>query len=238
MVGGKTPGDAPIGILLYENAGERLIGDPGFPGSFPFPVLYQAVKGSYRDLITGSDKARSRLCSAAGELAEKGVCAIAGDCGLMALYQKEIADCTGIPVISSSLVLLPFLCRITAHDTQIGILTGHSELLAYSHLMAAGAGQLKNLCIQGMQDEPHFRQTVIEGTGHHEYGLMKEDVLHATKKLIAKGTKVRTILLECSNLTTYGHDITKEFGLPVFDINTAIYFLHTALIKPDHFTAT
>lgn len=234
MVGPDTSFPRPIGILYFATAGERIAGDPGFVGTFPFPVLYGTVEGSYRDLITGSDDACRRLCLAARELADQGACAIAGDCGLMAMYQREMADCAGVPVVSSSLVLLPFLRQIVPQDTHIGILTGHSELLAYSHLVGAGAGELQNIAIQGMQDEPHFRETVIEGRGHHDYQLMKADVIHATEKLLARSSRTGAILLECSNLTTYGYEISNRFALPVFDINTAIGFLQRSFNQTNY----
>ena len=91
-----------IGVLLFATAGDRLKGDPGYPGTFEFPVEYGIVEGSYRDLIEGSPDACRRLCEAAKKLAKKNVSAIAGDCGLMALYQRQIADSAGIPVISST----------------------------------------------------------------------------------------------------------------------------------------
>ena len=54
-----------IGVLLFATAGDRLKGDPGYPGTFEFPVEYGIVEGSYRDLIEGSPDACRRLCEAA-----------------------------------------------------------------------------------------------------------------------------------------------------------------------------
>ena len=153
-----------VGILLFATAGDRLKGDPGFPGTFDFPVEYGIVEGSYRDLIEGSPDACKRLCEAAKELERKNVSAIAGDCGLMALYQRQIAASVGIPVISSSLLFLPFARMMISGGQSIGILTGHSALLGEHHLKAAGVVDLDGIVIYGMQDEPHFKEVVIEGT--------------------------------------------------------------------------
>jgi hypothetical protein len=87
-----------MGILLFKTAGQRLPGDPGCPGTFEFPVIYGEAEGSYRDLIYGSAAAQERLVGAAIDLAAKGVSAIAGDCGLMAMYQREIANAVTVPV--------------------------------------------------------------------------------------------------------------------------------------------
>lgn len=223
-----------IGVLLFESAGERRMGDPGLPGSFPFPVLFGVVPGSYRDLIEGSPAICEKLCRTAKDLARQGAAAIAGDCGLMSLYQRELADQAGVPVISSSLILLPILRQITGQDRSIGILTGHSQLLGYSHLIAAGAGCTEGLVIQGMEEEPHFRQAILEGSGPHDYDRMKQDVLHAVERLLARSPKTGALLLECSNLATYGYEISRQFSLPVFDIGTAIHFLHHGISKTNY----
>ena len=90
--------DSPIGVLKFASAGDRLVGDPGMEGTFTFPVCYGTVPGSYRDLIEGSQEACTHLCKAASGLEKQGACAIAGDCGLMALYQAELASSVSVPV--------------------------------------------------------------------------------------------------------------------------------------------
>lgn len=218
-----------IGILLFETAGCRIKGDPGYPGTFDFPVEYGIVEGSYRDLIDGSEAACGRLLQAAKDLEKKGVSAIAGDCGLMALYQRELASSVHIPVISSGLALLPLMKRIISPELSIGVLTGHSALLGIHHLKGIGVDSLDGICIQGMQEEPHFHKVVIQGTDKQQYNLMKQDVLNGVRKLKASCEADRplgAVLLECSNLAVFGAEVTKEFGVPVFDINTGIYLLN------------
>lgn len=130
--------DSPIGVLKFASAGDRLVGDPGMEGTFTFPVCYGTVPGSYRDLIEGSQEACTNLCAAAKALERQGAWALAGDCGLMALYQKEIADSVRVPVVSSSLVLLPMIQQMLGETLKVGVLTGHSLLLQKKHLEAVG----------------------------------------------------------------------------------------------------
>lgn len=216
-----------IGIMLFETAGSRLKGDPGYPGTFDFPVEYGVVTGSYRDLIEGSETAKERLIRTARELESRGVTAIAGDCGLMALYQRELAAAVRIPVLSSSLVLIPLIRAVIARERAIGILTGHSELLGRHHLKGAGAGENENLRIQGMQDEPHFQKVVIRGEGEAQYNLMKQDVFNGVRKLM-RGNDLGAVLLECSNLAVFGAEVAEEFRVPVFDINSGIRLLQAS----------
>ena len=220
-----------IGVLLFATAGDRLRGDPGYPGTFDFPVEYGIVEGSYRDLTEGSDAAGERLCEAAKKLELKQVSAIAGDCGLMALYQRQIADAVRIPVISSSLLFLPFIRMMVPSGQSIGILTGHSGLLKEHHLKAAGVADMDGIVIYGMQDEPHFKEVVIEGREKQDYDRMKRDVLNGVRRLKDSCGRLGAVLLECSNLAVFGHEITEEFKIPVFDINSGVYLMEEVLNK-------
>lgn len=220
-----------IGVLLFATAGDRLKGDPGYPGTFEFPVEYEIVEGSYRDLIEGSKEAQQRICQAAKNLEQKQVSAIIGDCGLMVLYQKEIANSVKIPVISSSLLFLPLIKRIVSQEQSVGVLTGHSGLLKSHHLMAAGITTIDRIVIYGMQEEPHFKEVVIEGREKQEYEKMKQDVLNGVRHLKNNCSFLGAVLLECSNLAVFGAEITNEFGIPVFDINSGIYMLEEILQK-------
>lgn len=213
-----------VGVLLFASAGDRIVGDPGMPGTFPFPVFYGVVPGSYRDLIQGSQDACDRLCTAARDLESQGVSAIAGDCGLMALYQKQLAQSVRVPVIASSLVLLPLAERLVGEHRKIGVLTGHSGLLNERHLAGAGA-DASRLVIQGMENEPHFSQVVIEGKARQSYTLMRRDVLRAADKLLSGKEDVGAILLECSNLASFGAELTQALGIPVLDCGLAVRLL-------------
>lgn len=168
------------------------------------------------------------------KLAKKNVSAIAGDCGLMALYQRQIADSAGIPVISSSLLFLPFARMMISPGQSVGILTGHSALLGEHHLRAAGAGNPDGIIIYGMQNEPHFKEVVIEGTAKQDYVRMKEDVLNGVRHLSGACNDLGAVLLECSNLAVFGAEITKEFHIPVFDINTGVYMMQEVLSKKNY----
>lgn len=215
-----------IGVILFETAGERLWGDAGFEGTFSFPVEYGITKGSYRDLIDGSTSICQRLCQTAQELEARGVSAIVGDCGLMSLYQKEISDSVDIPVISSSLLLVPVAQSVIGCHLDIGIITGHSALLANHHLEAAGSLNQDALHIYGMQNEPHFHQVIIKGVGKQDYAQMRDEVLHAVSQLQESTHKLGAVILECSNLAVFAGEINRAYGLPVFDINTGVYLLH------------
>ena len=211
-----------VGVLVFNQQGPRVPGDPGNNFTFQYPVCYEVINGSFSDLIQGSDEIKSKLIHAVDNLYKKGIRGIIGDCGLMALYQAEMAEKSGMVVLSSALVMIPLVWQLIGRKGSIGILTGHSDLLSEKHLRAAGWNEDIKITIQGMQDEPHFTDTVIRGNPNLDVKLMRRDVLNGAEKLIKKGAKhwpVRAIILECSNLATYSTDVYREFEIPVFDIS-------------------
>ena len=218
---------------MFESAGDRIVGDPGMPGTFPFPVRYGLGPGRYRDLVFGSPEACRRLCRSAQRLEQEGVSAIAGDCGLMALYQSALAESVNVPVVSSSLVLLPLAQCLIGRDRKIGIITGHSRLLTRQHLLGAGADPAR-LVIQGMEDQPHFRRVVLEGSCPQDYQLMARDVLSAAELLLKQDARIGAILLECSNLTTFAREISRHYAIPVLDVNLAIQMLYLGRNHTDY----
>lgn len=229
--GGHSFYGQEIGVLVFSQNSPRALGDPGHAGTFDFQVHYEIVDGKFSDLIKGSDEIRQKLVKAVQNLKEKGIKAVVGDCGLMSLYQQEMASEGGLMTVSSSLVLLPLAWQLIGKKGSVGILTGHSELLKESHLRACGYDDSIEIKIQGMQDEPHFSEVVIHGGSELDVDRMRSDVLSAVEKLTAD-SDVRALVIECSNLGTFSADVYERFRIPVFDIVTGAKLLRYSLNPP------
>ncbi|MHC1719995.1 MAG: hypothetical protein AB9844_04720 [Clostridiaceae bacterium] len=218
-----------IGILVFNGKSPRIPGDPGNSETFNFQVCYEVINGSFKDLIEGSDDIKGKIIDAAVNLQNKGIKAIVGDCGLMGLYQDELRNTVNIPLIASSLTLIPLIRCVTRKNSKIGLVTGHSELLKLKHFEGAGVTSTDDIIIQGMENESHFKRIVIEGGTNLDTDKMEKDVLNAVGKLLKKSDDISAVLLECSNLASFSHAINKKYGIPVFDINTGIQFLKNAV---------
>jgi len=230
MSNGKDDVDrAAIGVLIFEGDALRIAGDPGCPATFDFPIIYGKVQGGFTDLVEGSPVIKQEMMRTAQDLVQQGVSAIVGDCGLMALYQQTIANAVQVPVLLSSLSLIPLIELMLNPAKKIGVVTGHSQLLSERHLREAGAYNIDRLVIQGMENEPHFREIVIEGGLNLDVVLMERDVLNAVTKLMAQDQDIAAIVLECSNLGTFSSTVSQTFGLPVFDVNMGIKMLDQAI---------
>lgn len=232
--GGHSFYGQEIGVLVFSQSSPRALGDPGHAGTFDFQVHYEIVDGKFSDLIKGSDEIRKKLVKSVQNLREKGIKAVVGDCGLMSLYQREMASEGGLMTVSSSLILVPLAWQLIGKTGSVGILTGHSELLKESHLRACGYDDSIEIKIQGMQDEPHFSEVVIHGGSELDVDRMRSDVLSAVEKLTAD-SDVRALVVECSNLGTFSADIYERFGIPVFDIVTGAKLLRYSLNPPRYY---
>ncbi len=207
-----------VGILVFDQQSPRVPGDPGHSSTFDFQVCYEVVDGKFSDLISGSKEIRDKLVAAVRNLESKGVKAVLGDCGLMTLYQQEMSACSSLPVISSGLILIPLIWNVIGRTGAIGIITGHSAFLSRKHFEGAGVPEDIPCQVQGMEDESHFSEVVIDSGPALDVDLMRRDILSAVGKLLTRQADIRALLLECSNLATYSKDVYHTFNIPVFDI--------------------
>lgn len=223
-----------VGVLVFSTVTPRIPGDAGHASTFSFPVRYQVVKGGFADLVEGGETVRRNLLDACLTLKKEGVKGILGDCGLMSLYQEYIGVETGLPFVGSALCQIPTVWQMIGGKGSIGILTGHSELLSQAHLRASGWREDIRLSIQGLQDEAHFREIVIQGGLSLDIQRMQQDVLHAACRLAEKTPDLRAIVIECSNLATYSRKIQEDTGIPVFDTISAANLLAYAVRPPEY----
>ena len=221
-----------VGVLVFSNVTPRIPGDAGHAESFAYPVRYEVIKGGFADLLDYNDEIKENILQGCRNLKKVGVRGIVGDCGMMSLYQDCIGMEVGIPFVGSSLCQIPTVWQMIGRSGSIGILTGHSELLNEKHLKASGWEDGIPLSIQGLQEEPHFNETVIQGGLNLDADLMRRDVLHAAAVLQRKTPDLRAIIIECSNLSTYARDVSNQCMVPVFDTMSAANLLSYAVRPP------
>lgn len=222
-----------VAVLVFSTTTPRTPGDAGNNASFRFPVRYEIVEGGFADLIQGSPQILQRLKEAALRMKALGMRAIVGDCGLMSLYQQQIAQ-AGLPAAASSLCMLPSIWQMVGRQGSIGILTGHSRLLTKAHLLASGWDEGIAVSVQGMEEEAHFREIVIEGGHHLDPELMLRDVLSAADKLREKTPGLSALVIECSNLGTYSRALYERLRVPVLDIISCAVLLER-MVNPEVF---
>lgn len=220
-----------VGVLTFKNIEPRVPGDAGHAGSFSYPVRYKVLDGSFSKLLEEDSVMLKQIIDACLELKEEGIRGIVSNCGMMSLYQDRIGKETQMPFVGSALCQIPTIWQMIGRGGSIGILTGHSDYLSEAHLRASGWNEEIQLSIQGLQEEPHFNEIVIQGGMNLDVNRMTKDMLHAAEQLKSKTKDLRAVILECTNLSTYSAAVSEYLGVPVFDTLSAANLLAYS-VKP------
>ena len=221
----------PIGIVTLDEKIPCPPGTPGNPTTFSHPVIYEVVKGADIGSLIGLNDPDSEpaFLEAAQVLADKGVAAIAGNCGLMIVHQAVLARAMPVPVLMSSLVQLPMVAAMLGPRKRIGIMASSRRNLKAEHLVLAGAADIP-VAVATMDDRPYFR-TGMSGTGDLDFGKVEAEVAQVAGGLVGEHSDIGAIVFECVDLPPYAHAVQEATGLPVYDITTLVNHTLGALVR-------
>jgi hypothetical protein len=221
---------APIGILMLATRFPRRVGDIGNAASFGFPVLYETVPAATVDRIVAAapDPALAEPFVAAGErLLVRGARAIATSCGFLVLWQELLAERLRVPVLSSSLLLLPQLEASLAPAERPGVITFDAAALGAQHLRAAGASP--GTPVAGLAPESELYRAIREDRAGFSVAAAEQAALEAGQRLVSEHRGIGAVVLECTNLGPYREALQKALHRPVLGIVQALEQLHSAL---------
>jgi len=222
-----------IGILLLDTSFAPYIpGDVANASSYSFPVRFKVVKGLTVERIFQKDSSfLDKFLAAGQELVESGVRAITGNCGFMAIFQKDAARRLAVPVFLSSLLQLPFLSRMIGEGEKIGIITANAGSLDDHLLHEVGLEDTDTVSIKGMEKKEYFRKAIIEEVGWLDTEKLEKEVVLVAEEMVTEDPAIKMVLLECACLPPYGAAVQKAVNLPVFDFITMINYVYSAVVK-------
>ena len=233
--GGKSVYGARLGILLLETRFPRIPGDIGNALTWPFPVLYQVVRGASPERVV-RDRAQGLLpafIEGARALVALGADGISSSCGFLSIFQREIAGAVGVPVAISSLMQVPLVERLLPPDKRVGILTISAATLSPEHLAAAGIAP--GTPVVGTDSGREFSRAILGDEPRLDIATAERDILEAGEALLAHHPDVGAVVLECTNMAPYARALAAHLGRPVFDIVSFLTWFHAGL-SPRRFT--
>jgi len=222
-----------IGVLCLETSFTKIPGHIRNPSTFDFPVRYQVVPGATPERVVSQADPRllDPFIAAARELEAAGVAAITGACGFLVLFQQQLADAVGIPLYASSLIQLPIVHRMLRSDRTVGLLVARKRSLTSRHLAAIGAESIP-VCVAGMDDQPEFREVMLEGRRVElDADRLGREVMTEVDQLARDHPEMGALVIECTDLVPFAHTIQARLGLPVFDIVTLTQMVHRSLTR-------
>jgi hypothetical protein len=225
-LGGRNIYGIPIGMLMLRSRFPRVVGDAGNAETWPFPVLYRIVEHTSPDKIVRRldvDEMLPAFLRAARELEEAGVHMIATNCGFLVLMQQELQNELRVPLLSSSLLQVPWVATTLPASRTIGVLTVERASLTDDHLRAARIPPELPVAIRGLDEFGGYFTEQILGD-HMELDVVRCRQEHelAASTLVDEHPDLGAIVLECTNMPPYADAIRRLTGLPVFDLTTLL----------------
>ena len=195
----------------------RWMGDIGCPDGWPVELRYQKVKGMFpKEIVRSSETLQKHdvlpfFVRSAEDLISQGVGGITTSCGFLILLQNELQSRLPVPVITSSLLLLP---KLLADNATVGVLTLDELALGDAHFLAAGVLQkdLSRLRIQGVAPSEEFASAIMQNRLHMNFDAAQRSVVSAAVSLQKKSPELRHVVLECTNIPPYAKAIEAATG--------------------------
>lgn len=212
--------DAPvIGIMMLDCPQIDVPGCSQSDSTYPFAIKRRVVKGaSVAKTTSGSRELLAPVLETARELEREGVDAIMGDCGFMALFQRELQAQANVPVFASSLLLVPLVAMLLPKGRRIGILTYRANTLSEAHFNGAGwsAAQIP-VAVAGVDEQSAWRPFLTPGDPFHT-AERERQLLTMSRRLVGRYPDLGALVLECTIMPPFAHKLQAEIRLPIFDI--------------------
>lgn len=225
-----APQDFCLGVLMLDNRFPRPPGDIGNSNTFPFKVIYDRVPGARVErVVTGHGLAPDLVqdfIRRAQTLERDGARLITTGCGFLLPHQDELSAQVTVPVVTSSLCILPYLRALAPPGRAIGILTFDGP-----KLHATLGGDVEGLEIEGIETGTELHAVIAEDREALDFDAARGDVAAAARKLKERAPDIFAVVLECTNLPPYRDAIEQVFDCQIYDIRDLVHW-HARLPPP------
>lgn len=219
-----------IGIIHLEVWYPLLPGNVVNATTYPYPVRYKSLAGGTQDRIHGADPSIADLIIQAGrELQQEGVRAIAGACGYLGNYQRQVASALEVPVFLSSLLQVPMIHHALG-ARRIGILCADGPALTPRLLANCGVSPEIPVAVLGLENRPGF-SNITFSRGEFNFDQVQKEVIEGACQLVEEYGDIGAILLECSDMPPFAWAVQQAVKLPVFDFITMIHWIHHSVVQ-------
>lgn len=217
-----------LGVVMLDTRFPRPPGDVGHPATFGRPVRQRIVPGAWpREIVTDAGALRqSKLVPAFVDamraLEAEGAEAITTSCGFLVLLQSELQAAVRVPVVTSSLLVLP---RLLAAQRRVGVLTIDAARLGAEHLLAAGVEpqRLADVVIEGVRPDGELAQAILGNRESLDLARAEADVVQAARRLAERAPDLRDVVLECTNMPPYAPAVQAATGWRLYDLRDALH---------------
>ena len=221
-------GLVPEGLMQLE----AMPGNSTNPKTFPFPVKLVEVPGACVETVIThpSQKLLEDMIQISKDLVEKdGIQAITTSCGFNAIFQKALADALDVPVLTSSLLQVPYVQNLIGRDKTVAVITANKESLTEAHFEACGITEDVHMEVFGLEDAKEWSKIFDSPDERFDVEAVEQEILQTARRAVEQNPSIGAIVLECTDLPPFAKKISEAVGLPVFDFVSMIGYAAIAL---------
>lgn len=226
-----------LGIVMLDTQFPRPLGDIGHLNTFDVPVHQEIVRSVWPDkvVLSAASLRQARIVPAfqgvVRNLDRRGARAITTSCGFLVLLQKELQLVTKVPVVTSSLLLLPKLLQT---QQRVGVLTISARYLGAEHLRSAGVpkDRLQDVVVQGVAPNSEFATCILGNQQQMDVAQAERDVVAAAVALQTRAPDLQTLVLECTNMPPYIAALEAATGFKTLWLKDVVRLFDWAKPKP------
>lgn len=191
------------------------------PSTFDFPTMVETVAGAWvENVVRGDPALEPAFIAAAQRLVKRGAVAISSTCGFSIRHQAAIAASVDVPVVTSSLILLPMLLRQLPDRAKIGVLTYDSAHCSEELFGIDDPRERAKIVIGGIEGGKFWHDELKRPAPPTDVAAIENDVAACIGRLRAEHPGIATILFECAAFPAVAPAIRRAVGLPVYDITS------------------
>lgn len=213
--------DVEPGLPAGSENSYRLAGSMFNADTFGLPVLLDTVEGASIDLLMrGESSLEASYIAAARRLEGRGAVLISSSCGGAIQYQDAIAKAVNIPVLTSSLILLPLLLRQLSRSAKIGVMTFDARAFREDWLGIGDPAERRRVVIGGVEGGKLFHNESKCPPETTTLADIENDIATSVAHLRAANPEIAALLFSCTLFPPAAPSIRRSTGLPVYDVVT------------------
>ncbi|MCA0004080.1 MULTISPECIES: hypothetical protein [Mesorhizobium] len=189
------------------------------PTTFDHPIVTELVEGAWPDMvIRGYPSLEGACVAAATRLVERGAAVISSDCGFFIRHQEAVAAAVNVPVVMSSLLLVPTLLRQLAHPHKLAVVTADSRHFGEDLLRLDNPRDRARVVIGGVEGGEFLRNALMRPAIRTEVDQIEKEVTACVTHLRAEHPEIAMLLMECTGFPYVTNALRRHTGLPTYDI--------------------
>lgn len=189
------------------------------PGTFHRPLITEVVQGAFADIVIPGDVSLEDSCvAAARRLVKRGASVISADCGFFIRHQAALSAAVDIPVVTSSLLLIPTLLRQLAPQKKLAVVAADSRHCTFELFGIQSPADRARVVVGGIEEGQYVKNALARPFVQTDIEQIEKEVAACIEDLRAEHPSIATLLFECTGFPVVATAIRRRTRLPVYDI--------------------